>query len=130
MSNLRGSFLMVAARAGFAVEDALIKAASASVPVGQILMLLGIGGAAVFGTLARLQGARLLSLVAFTRPVLLRNAAEMLGTMTFVNAIALLPLSTVTAILQATPLAVTLGAALFLGAEVGWRRWTGLLTWF
>jgi drug/metabolite transporter (DMT)-like permease len=54
----------------------------------------------------------------------------MLGTMTFVNAIALLPLSTVTAILQATPLAVTLGAALFLGAEVGWRRWTAILLGF
>jgi drug/metabolite transporter (DMT)-like permease len=130
MNNLRGILLMVAAMAGFSVEDALIKAAAASVPVGQILMLLGIGGAVIFGTLARLQGARLLTPVVFSRPVLLRNAAEMLGTMTFVNAIALLPLSTVTAILQATPLAVTLGAALFLGAEVGWRRWTAILLGF
>ncbi len=130
MNNLRGILLMVAAMAGFSVEDALIKAAAASVPVGQILMLLGIGGAVIFGTLARLQGARLLTPVVFSRPVLLRNAAEMLGTMTFVNAIALLPLSTVTAILQATPLAVTLGAALFLGAEVGWRRWTAILVGF
>jgi drug/metabolite transporter (DMT)-like permease len=130
MNNLRGILLMVAAMAGFSVEDALIKAAAASVPVGQILMLLGIGGGVIFGTLARLQGARLLTPVVFSRPVLLRNAAEMLGTMTFVNAIALLPLSTVTAILQATPLAVTLGAALFLGAEVGWRRWTAILLGF
>jgi drug/metabolite transporter (DMT)-like permease len=130
MNNLRGILLMVAAMAGFSVEDSLIKAAAASVPVGQILMLLGIGGATIFGTLARLQGARLLTPVVFSRPVLLRNAAEMLGTMTFVNAIALLPLSTVTAILQATPLAVTLGAALFLGAEVGWRRWTAILLGF
>jgi drug/metabolite transporter (DMT)-like permease len=130
MNNLRGILLMVAAMAGFSVEDALIKAAAASVPVGQILMLLGIGGATIFGALARLQGARLLTPVVFSRPVLLRNAAEMLGTMTFVNAIALLPLSTVTAILQATPLAVTLGAALFLGAEVGWRRWTAILLGF
>jgi hypothetical protein len=54
----------------------------------------------------------------------------MLGTMCFVSAIAITPLSTVSAILQATPLAVTLGAALFLGAEVGWRRWTAILVGF
>jgi drug/metabolite transporter (DMT)-like permease len=40
------------------------------------------------------------------------------------------PLSTVSAIIQATPLAVTLGAALFLGAKVGWRRWTAILVGF
>jgi drug/metabolite transporter (DMT)-like permease len=130
MNNLRGILLMVAAMAGFAVEDALIKAASATVPVGQILLFLGIGGTLAFGTLARLQGARLFTRVVLLRPVLLRNASEMLGTMCFVSAIAIAPLSTVSAILQATPLAVTLGAALFLGAEVGWRRWTAILVGF
>jgi drug/metabolite transporter (DMT)-like permease len=130
MTNLRGILLMVAAMAGFAVEDALIKAAAATVPVGQILLLLGIGGTAVFGTLARLQGARLVTRVVLTRPVMVRNATEMLGTMAFITAIAMSPLSTVSAILQATPLAVTLGAALFLGAEVGWRRWTAILVGF
>jgi drug/metabolite transporter (DMT)-like permease len=35
-------------------------------------------------------------------------------------------LSGSSAILQANPLAVTLGAALFLGEAVGWRRWTAI----
>jgi drug/metabolite transporter (DMT)-like permease len=130
MNNLRGILLMVASMAGFAVEDAFIKSAAATVPVGQILILLGLGGTLIFGTLARMQGARLVTRAVLLRPVLLRNAAEMFGTMTFVSAIALAPLSTVSAILQATPLAVTLGAALFLGAKVGWRRWTAILTGF
>lgn len=130
MTNLRGILLMVASMAGFAVEDALIKAASASVPVGQILMLLGIGGTIIFGTLARLRGQRLLSPVVLLRPVLLRNLSEMVATMCFVSAIALAPLSTVSAILQATPLAVTLGAAVVLGAPVGWRRWTAIVVGF
>ncbi len=130
MNNLRGILLMVAAMAGFSVEDAFIKAASATVPVGQILLLIGVGGTLVFGMLARVQGARLVSPVFLLRPVLLRNASEMLGTMCFVSAIAISPLSVVSAILQATPLAVTLGAALFLGAEVGWRRWTAILVGF
>jgi drug/metabolite transporter (DMT)-like permease len=130
VNNLRGILLMVASMAGFAVEDAFIKSAAATVPVGQILILLGLGGTLIFGTLARVQGAPLLTRAILLRPVLIRNAAEMLGTMTFVSAIAIAPLSTVSAILQATPLAVTLGAALFLGAQVGWRRWTAILVGF
>ena len=31
------------------------------------------------------------------------------------------------AVLQAMPLVVTLGSALFLGEKVGWRRWTAIL---
>jgi drug/metabolite transporter (DMT)-like permease len=52
------------------------------------------------------------------------------GTIGFVTAIALIPLSTASAILQATPLFVTLGAALFLQESVGWRRWTAILVGF
>jgi drug/metabolite transporter (DMT)-like permease len=130
MNNLRGILLMVASMAGFAVEDSFIKAAAATVPTGQILIILGIGGTLIFGTLARLQGAPLFTRAVLLRPVILRNTAEMFGTMAFVSAIASAPLSTVSAILQATPLAVTLGAALFLGAKVGWRRWTAILVGF
>jgi drug/metabolite transporter (DMT)-like permease len=130
VNNLRGILLMVASMAGFAIEDAFVKAAAATVPVGQILVVLGLGGAAVFGTLARLQGTRLLSPAVLLRPVILRNLSEMMATMTFVSAIALAPLSTVSAILQATPLAVTLGAAVILRAKVGWRRWTAILVGF
>ena len=42
------------------------------------------------------------------------------------TAIVLTPLSSASAILQATPLAVTLGAALFLNEAVGWRRWSAI----
>lgn len=130
MQNLRGVALMVAAMAGFAVEDAFIKTAAAFMPVGEILLVLGTGGTLIFGTLARLGGSRFFSPVLLTRPVWIRNLSEMLGTLFFVLAISLAPLSTVSAILQATPLAVTLGAAVVLKAPVGWRRWTAILIGF
>ena len=41
-----------------------------------------------------------------------------------------MPLANTSAILQALPLAVTLGAALFLGEEVGWRRWLAIAAGF
>ncbi|WP_212525669.1 DMT family transporter [Actibacterium sp. MT2.3-13A] len=126
MDNLRAILLMVAAMAGFALEDMFIKHVSATLPIGQILLVLGTGGAVIFAALALRQGARLISRDLFTRPVLLRNAGEVIGTMGFVLAIAMTPLSSASAILQATPLAVTLGAALFLGEQVGWRRWSAI----
>jgi len=58
--------------------------------------------------------------------VLLRNLSEMVGAGAMVMAIALAPLSVVTAILQTMPLAVTVGAAVVLGEPVGWRRWSAI----
>ncbi|GAA0285867.1 DMT family transporter [Rhodovulum strictum] len=127
MDNMRGIALMVAAMAAFALEDMFVKSAAATLPVGQILAMLGAGGAVIFGVMALARGQRLWSRVLLTRPVLLRNLGEVSGTLGFVYAIALTPLSTASAILQATPLVVTLGAALFMGAQVGWRRWVAIL---
>lgn len=130
MENLRGSILMVLSMAGFALEDMFIKRLAGDLPVGQIIMLIGLGGALVFGVITRTQGRRLWSRDLLSRPVILRNAGEIVGTFGFVLAIALTPLSSASAILQATPLAVTLGAALFLGEHVGWRRWSAILVGF
>lgn len=130
MENLRGIVLMVASMAGFAIEDMFIKWASASVPTGQILILLSIFGTPVFAALAWHQGAKFWDRSALHPAVLWRNGGEMVGTAGFVTALALTPLTSATAIFQATPLAVTLGAALFLGETVGWRRWTAILVGF
>jgi len=130
MNNLRGSLLMVAAMAGFAIEDAVIKHLAGSLPVGQIMVLIGLGGALVFGLIAHRRGYSLFVPEVARGAVLLRNLSEMLGAATFVTAIVLAPLAAVTAILQAMPLAVTLGAALFLGEPVGWRRWSAILIGF
>jgi len=130
MENLRGIVLMVVSMAGFSVEDALIKGVSSDLGSGQILVLLGLMGAAIFAVIAKLNGLRLLTPALLKRPVVIRNLSEMLGTVCYVSAIILTPLSSASAILQATPLAVTLGAAIFLGAPVGWRRWSAIAVGF
>ena len=43
---------MVVAMATFAVEDSVIKIVSSALPVGQILFLLGVGGAITFAGLS------------------------------------------------------------------------------
>lgn len=126
MDNLRGAALMVLSMLGFAIEDAFIKMMGDDLPVGQILLLLGMGGSAVFAVITLMQGRALFERAMLSPPVMVRAVGEIIGTVCFVSAIVYTPLSSASAILQATPLVVTLGAALFLGERVGWRRWAAI----
>ncbi|QYZ70930.1 DMT family transporter [Neotabrizicola shimadae] len=128
--NLRGILLMVASMALFAIEDMFLKLAAASLPVGQIIFVSGAFAIPVFWALARREGAPFLTRDLLHPALLLRNLGEVVGSLGYVAALAAVPLSTVSAVLQATPLAVTMGAALFLGERVGWRRWTAILVGF
>jgi drug/metabolite transporter (DMT)-like permease len=133
MNNLRGIVLMVVAMAGFAIEDAFIKLIAAGedgLGVGQILLLLAIGGMLIYVVWALVEGVSLVSRDFFHPAVLARNGTEMAGTWGFVTALALVPLATVTTILQAAPLFVTLGAALIYRETVGWRRWSAIAVGF
>lgn len=111
----------------FALEDAVIKRAAAELPVGQILFMLGAAGFLVLAAIARARDVAVLSRRLAAPAVLVRNIAELFGTVGFVTALSLIPISTASVILQASPLVVTMGAALILGERVGWRRWTAIL---
>jgi len=124
MQNVHGILLVIVSMAGFTVEDMFIKQLSQSLPVGQILIMLGCGSAAVF---AMLSGGRAIFACAAWRPLfVLRALAEATAAMAFVTALSLVDISVVAAVFQATPLFITMGAALFLGEEVGWRRWSAI----
>ena len=130
MHNLRAAMLMVLAMAAFACEDALLKALSGAIPTGQLLAVIGFAGMAVFGLWIAIspEGLRLRNLL--RPPVALRNLCEAICAITFVTALATGDLSIASAILQAQPLLMTLGAALFLGEPVGWRRWLSIAVGF
>lgn len=130
MENLRGAALMTLAMLGFAGEDTFIKLMSAFLPTWQIMALLGAGASVVFAGLTVVQRQSLMSRSFLHPMVLLRNLGEIVGTLGFVTAIALAPISAVSAVLQATPLAVTLGAAVVLREPVGWRRWSAIWVGF
>ncbi|MEJ8474718.1 DMT family transporter [Roseibium algae] len=125
-SNLLGSLWMVTAMGAFALEDTFVKGAAKQLPVAEILLLFGFLGALAFALLARLKGERLLNPDVGSKPMLFRFVFEFVGRLFYVLALALTPLSSATAILQATPIIVVLGAALFFGEKVGWRRWTAI----
>lgn len=130
MENLRGSLFMAASMAAFALEDMFVKAASHTLPVGEILMLFGLGGTFAFCLLTRRREESICHPQLMCRPILLRVICEVTGRLCFILAIALTPLSSASAILQATPLVVVMGAAFFFGEQVGWRRWSAILIGF
>ena len=125
-ANLIGTCWMIAAMALFAVEDSAIKIASRTIPVGEILILFGLGGAAVFAALLMLRGKPLFQREVVSRPMRIRVCFEVTGRLFYTLALALTPLSSATVILQATPLVVVAGAALVFGERVGWRRWSAI----
>jgi drug/metabolite transporter (DMT)-like permease len=127
MDNMRGALLMVLAMLGFALEDMFIKLLAGAVSVGQIMVMLGLGGSLAFGAVVIAQRRALFSRDMLTLPIGLRALGEMVGAVCFISAITLTSISSASAILQATPLVVTSGAALFLGETVGWRRWSAII---
>jgi drug/metabolite transporter (DMT)-like permease len=95
-----------------------------------VILLIAVAGLVGFALWARLAGHSLWQRSAFSGPVVGRTLAEMVGTYGIVTALSLAPLSTVTAIIQAAPIVVVAAAALLLGEQVGWRRWTAVCTGF
>ena len=128
--NLRAVLLMTIAMALFALEDAAIKILTVRLPVGQIIAMIGALGCLTFWALLAREGGRLVTRDMRHPVFLLRAGGEMVGTLGFVSALALTPLASASAILQALPLALVLGAALFLGERVGWRRWLAIAAGF
>ncbi len=121
---------MTAAMAGFGFNDMLVKAATRTLPTGEIIVIRGTISTLLVFLLALYLGA-LRPLKTVLHPMLaLRVLAEVTATFTYIYALGQLPLANAGAILQFLPLAVTLGAAMFLGESVGWRRWGAIIAGF
>ncbi|EEE36894.1 possible transporter, RhaT family, DMT superfamily [Rhodobacteraceae bacterium KLH11] len=121
--NVKGALLMVGSMAAFTVNDTLVKLAGRDLPLFQLVAMRGALATVLVFFLARNLGALHLNfprhdkwLVAF------RCLSELSATFFFLTALMHMPLANVTAVLQALPLTVTLGAALFFGETIGWRR--------
>jgi drug/metabolite transporter (DMT)-like permease len=128
--NLRGALFMSVSMAGFTANDAITKLVSESMNMAQIMLVRGFFATMLIGLLALGQGALRNPRLAAHPLVALRVAGELCATVAFLMALSRLPLANVSAVLQALPLAVTMGAAMFLGERVGWRRWLAITAGF
>jgi drug/metabolite transporter (DMT)-like permease len=128
--NLRGILAMLVSMALLIVNDALFKVAAASLPLGQAIFLRGLFSSLLTFALIVYLGMRDALPRLGEGKVLFRGAAEIAATLLYLTALVQMPIAEATAILQFTPLAITAGAAIFLGAPVGWRRWTATFAGF
>ena len=130
MNNLNGILLMIVAMAGFTLEDLFVKQLSSTISTGQILITLGVFSATIFALLAHAKGHSIFARHVWSRAMMARASAEAVAAVAFVTSLSLVPISTVAAVFQVTPLVITMGAALFLGESVGWRRWAAIAVGF
>ena len=129
-ANLQSIILMIAAMGCFTLADLLIKIASRTLPVGQIMIMLGIGSSLVFWGLMRLKRDPIYFTPLRQPAVMLRNVGDIAGALGMCLALAYVPISTIGAVLQTVPLMITAAAALFLGERVGIRRLSAILVGF
>ncbi|WP_413283731.1 DMT family transporter [Vibrio sp. MA40-2] len=129
-NNLKGSLFMMFSMVAFAIEDMFIKAAAKTVPIGVVLVFFGVGGTILFVLLTWKNKQKVFHPAILSRPILIRASCEIVGRLTFALAITLTALSSASAILQATPLVVAVGAALFFKEHVGIKRWMAIIVGF
>ena len=128
--NQRGAAFMVASMAGFAIEDMFLKSAVPAVPLGEALALYGGLGLLAFVILTWWRGEAIFPRAFLSPPILIRSGFEVTGRLFYALAFTLTPLTSATAILQATPLLVVAGAALVFREKVGFGRWLAILLGF
>ncbi|MGH6760176.1 MAG: DMT family transporter [Phyllobacterium sp.] len=128
--NLRGSLYMALGMASFTINDAVVKQVGEHMNAAQIMFVRGAMATVLVALLAWARNA-IIPLSRVHHPMLyLRIAGEVGGTLMFIIALTHVPLALTAAIFQALPLAITIGAALFLNEPVGWRRWVAIFVGF
>lgn len=128
--NALGSLWMVASMLAFSVEDVFLKLAGASMSVSHVMVAFGGLGMLVFALFGLTRGQSLAPLGVRNPSMILRFWFEVFGRLFFTLSLVLTALSSTVAILQATPLVVVAGAALFFGERVSLLRWLSILIGF
>lgn len=128
--NKRGVLYLLLAMAVFVVNDMTVKMAAASMPPGQMMLVRSLFAVPMVFALIVASGETKQLRYLFSRLVLFRALFEMLVAVMFISALAHLPLADITAILQATPIFLTLIVAVFGIERINARGWLAVLVGF
>ncbi|MDG2340036.1 MAG: DMT family transporter [Paracoccaceae bacterium] len=130
MTTKNGILLLTIAMLFFAIEDTFIKLLTGRFSQWQIIAMLGLGGSLVFGVFASLKGRINFRDILTSKVLFTRSIAEAAAAAAYVISLSKVDLLVTAAVFQATPLAITFGAAVFLKEDVGWRRWSAIIVGF
>ena len=109
--NLKSIIFMIIAMGCLTLTDLLIKVASQTLPIGQVMISYGVGSLIVFWALLRIKGESI-RLSPLTNPtVIFRNIGDLIALNGMFLALVYVPLSTIGAVIQTVPILVTATAA-------------------
>jgi len=129
--NARGSLLMMGSMAMFTFNDVVLKTLSGEIPLFQAIFIRGCFVTTALFIFVYAKGWFTLRHPARDwRLIGLRTLGEIGATLTFLWALFNAPIGAVIAVLQATPLVLTLAGAALLGEKVGWRRYGAIVIGF
>ena len=123
----RGILAMLIGGALFVVNDALVKLATETLPIGQLLVVRGFFAILCMLCIIFAMGYTKHIRSAARPVVLLRASLEFVVSLLYVTAISHLPISDLTSIMQATPIIMTVLCAVLRIEIVSWQRWAELL---
>lgn len=124
---IRAIFLMIISMFFFTLADLFVKLASQTIPSEMVITIMGTGTGLIFYALLRRQGQPAFRRAYAHWSVMVRGVGEVVAALGIMISLSVVPLATVTAIMQSQPLLVTAAGALFLGERVGARRIVAVL---
>lgn len=121
--NIKAAMLIMLAMTMISSNDAIIKSASETLSIGQILFLRGTMACLILGAVIKMTGRPLFPRTGLSRINILRASLETTATLCFVTGLSLLPIATASTLVWTSPLLLTLLAAIFLKEQVSRKRW-------
>ena len=129
--NFRGALLMMISMGAFVLNDAFVRLAGNTLPLGQILFIRGLLTTVLLLAFAFYGGVFKLTVSKADKwRIFFRSFAEALTAYFFLTAVMNMPFANVTAILQILPVTVTLAAAFVFKEKVGVFRITLIILGF
>lgn len=128
--TLRAGLYMVITTAYFVAGDTCIKMIGSTLPLGQVICLIGVVSTFFLLLVCWQQGILKTLPLIFTRAVLLRSLFDSMGSFMFVSALMHMPLANISAVMQSVPLVVVVVGVIFLGEKAGLSRIAAVITGF
>ena len=119
---VRGPLLMLAATGAYVINDTMMKQATVGLPPYEVLFLRGVAALLWGIPMLFLLGYRGQMHLMFEKRVLTRNLLELCAILSYVVALANMPIADVVALGQITPLLILLGASFLFRERIGGVR--------
>jgi drug/metabolite transporter (DMT)-like permease len=128
--TLRAGLYMVITTACFVAGDTCIKLIGTTLPLGQVICLIGLVSSLFILMVCGQQGILKDVPLIFTRTVLLRSLFDTMASFMFVSALMHMPLANLSSVMQSVPLVVVAVGVIFLGEKAGLSRIMAVIAGF